>query len=818
MRKLIIILLLTGLFLGTFTVRAIEPVTIATNTATQYLKPRPGSSRTPWTLTLSQLNSWRSNVRNTVTNANTQMRDIDFATLDARLDVVDAALSGVTTAMFNADPDYYYDLYEELFSIYGATIESRAVDGRGMWHRPFERNLNEVRATLQEMVDMGINMLYVETFWLGRLIYDSNIPGTFQHGFTTQQGYGDYGTNLLLAFVEEGKHYGVEVHAWVENFFVGFGSSHFDSPILANRPEWASINFDGSIPQRSEVNYLFMDPANPEVRRYLKEIYAEIVMTTDVASIHLDYIRYPVAKHVRSPNPVNNLDTGYSDFAEAEFKFIHGLTGDLRTLVVENATIANLWKQYKTGVISRFVAGVYHTVKNVNPEVVLSTAIFGNVQNAIDEKMQDWNSWIQDGYIDIIMPMSYYQSSLTVGSEVDRLTQLVGLNAFSYAGLAPTYMGFNAHYNTTQVQASLANRAQGTAMFASQFYMLYRNDYQPINKGAYALEVQRVLTDGVYRKPAVLPHAPVDIVIDAMFDDMLDKAERIYVARGAMTAGQYAALAAEFNRLSSLPHDSDTALEALIADIRTLSGATYANIPASLRINEDIAYLSRILDIKLERIGLDDAIDLTVNPDPDTFDEGVELTAPANLRIEGDVLQWDGVAHALRYQLVATLGDETVTLNIQGTSFDLLSLKIGSYSFRLRAVGDGYFYLDSALSESVGHVVSAIQLITPANVRVENNKVFFDPVPMAVEYEIIINQTEFIVNEAMFDLAPYNLPPGQYVITVRARGNNGAILSSSYSEPYLHTVTRQMTEAESTIYQMAREDLKAFLLWWMRRD
>jgi uncharacterized lipoprotein YddW (UPF0748 family) len=142
------------------------------------------------------------------------------------------------------------------------------------------------------------------------------------------------------------------------------------------------------------------------------------------------------------------LDTGYSEYAEMIFKAKHELTGDLRTLVVQNPTIANLWKAFKTSIISDFVAGVYYEVKNANPNVTLSTAIFGNVQNAINEKMQDWDSWIQDGFVEIITPMSYYQSSLTVGNETRNLTNLVGKNAFSYAGLASTYMGYNAHLNT----------------------------------------------------------------------------------------------------------------------------------------------------------------------------------------------------------------------------------------------------------------------------------------------------------------------------------------------------------------------------------
>ncbi len=469
---------------------AYEDVSNAVQQATNYLEVRPRSNRSNQTLTLSQLRSFRNTVSSFVDAAHLKMYDMPYEELNARLNDIEDALDGVSTTTFNNDFQTYYGYYEELFSIYGKALESRVIDGRGMWHRPYEKNLDEVLATLDEMVDMGINMLYVETFWLGRLIYDSGVPGTHQHGFTRQQGYGAYGTNLLKAFTEEGKKRGIEVHAWVENFFVGYGESSLDSPILSDNPDWASYNHDGSIPQRSEVNYLFMDPANPEVRRYLKEIYAEIAATVDVGSIHLDYIRYPVAKQTTS-SPENNLDTGYSAYAEAEFKNTYGYVGDLRELVIRDPDVARDWKTYKKNVISDFVAGVYYTIKNVRADLGLSTAIFGNVTSAINEKMQDWDSWTKDGYIEIIMPMSYYQSSLTVGNETDRLTSLVDLRAYSYAGIAPTYMGYNAHLNAVQIQAALANDAQGVAFFASQFYQYEKNDYGTDRD--YALEVQNVL-------------------------------------------------------------------------------------------------------------------------------------------------------------------------------------------------------------------------------------------------------------------------------------------------------------------------------------
>src|SRR3989339_406534 len=718
MKKITILVLLVLLQIRFFPVLGYESVTSATQTATNYLEVRPGSNKSNTTLTLSQLNSYFLTVKNTVSTAKQKMYDIDGPALDARILTVENALNGVTTTMFNNNFAYYYGLYEELFSIYGATIDSRVVDGRGMWHRPYERNLTEVQTTLQEMQDMGMNMLYVETFWLGRLIYDSNVPGTFQHAFTLGEGYGSYGSNLLLAFVEEGKKYGIEVHAWVENFFVGYGTSYLDSPVLAANPDWASINFDYSIPQRSEVNYLFMDPANPETRRYLKDIYAEIASTMEVSTIHLDYIRYPVAKSTTSTSPTTNLDTGYSTYAEAEFKNLYGYTGDLRTLVTTNSTIAAQWKTYKKNIISDFVAGVYYTVKNVN--------------------------------------------------------------------------------------------AQGTAFFASQFYMLSRNDYSASEK-AYALEVQKVLTDGIFRKSAIRPHENPELVVDAIIDDMLSKIDRIYIPRNGLTEANALAVIDILQDVKDMVITNKTELEAVIASLQAFSPTAYASGATRDRILEDRNYLIKVLTLQVERMTLDETIDISVNPDPDTVEEPVVLNAPSNLRISNGSLLWDSVDHALRYELVATKNGVDRVINVSSTSYHLINLTQGDYTFKVTAIGDSFFYETSVYSNSITHSIVATKLATPTNLTVTNGIVTFDSVEGALGYLLVVDFSDFELSTTSFNLASFNLAPGTYTITVKAVGNGNAILDSDVSAPYYYVIEAEKTAEELLLEEILANEMKELI-------
>lgn len=769
MKKLMVTVLVLCLALGGVAmmpqqeVQSLSPFVVNGN---RFLRVRPNSNKSHTELTYTQFMSFYGTLDNLVNQAITSMRDVDADWLLLELDVLSSEVSGLTSAQFQAQREYYYNLYESMYMLYAQTLESRAVEGRGMWHRPYERNLDEVRRTLADHAAMGINMLFVETFWLGRLIYPSAVEPTFQHGFTLG-GYRDanvdYGTDLLKAFVEEAKAFDIEIHAWVENFFVGFGTSPTASPILAARPDWASYNHDGTIVQKFEQNYLFMDPANPEVRDYLKALYVEMATGYDIATIHLDYIRYPVAQNVTSA-PSSNRDTGYSAYAERAFLLEHNLTGDLRELVVGNQQIAQLWREFKTGVISRFVAGVYYEVKRANPEVGLSTAIFGNINDALTTKMQDWVSWSDEGYIEIITPMAYYQSATTVRNEIARLTDVVGNHAFSYGGIAPSYMGYNDHLNSSQIEASLSGGAQGVVFFASQFYMVHSTD----GTNPFNTKVQNILQTGTFRNAAIRPHDDTSQILQVSVAEMLRKADTLYVPRDAMTPAARIAYEQALQSLISMPHDTRNDLLDLIEALKAFNPDLYASNPARTRIQEDIDYLITLLSIKAERKALDAAIDLDVNPDlPFDLPPLEALPVPGNLRFDGPMLRWDAVSSSVGYRLMIN----GFPIDVQGTELDLrtLSLRTGDNHFAVAARADGVRALDSLFSETLHLTLQPLG--TPTNLRVVNGILHFDTVPMAEAYRVRLGTLTQVIESQQLDLRGQGPNTFRYEIQVTALGN-----------------------------------------------
>lgn len=140
------------------------------------------------------------------------------------------------------------------------TLESTAVEGRGVWHRPAETSPAEVEITVANMAATGFNQLFLETFYDGWTIYPSE--------FTEQNpSFADW--DPLAAFVASTKKHGMELHLWVHGFFVGVESVNGQGPILKAHPDWAAVDRSGNVMSHTENGYYFLDPAIPAAQEYL---------------------------------------------------------------------------------------------------------------------------------------------------------------------------------------------------------------------------------------------------------------------------------------------------------------------------------------------------------------------------------------------------------------------------------------------------------------------------------------------------------------------------------------------------------------------
>ena len=371
-----------------------------------------------------------------------------------------------------------------------ASVASDAqIQARGVWHRPnitgVETDLAGICSVLDTLQRAGINLVFLETFYHGMTVYRTNlIP--YYTGFDAfdYSPYPDY----LSAFVAEAGKRGIEVHAWVEDFYIGVDENYFTKYL----PQWLMVTQRGTVRQTEGADYggyLFLDPANPEVRQYLIRFYDELLTKfPEIAGLNLDYIRYPISS--------SSDDTGFTEAAMAGFAEENGLTfpegaswEDKVKLVKQDY---GKWVNYRAGRVTAFVGEVYEMVKQDHPGVLLSTAVFPEQGKSFGDKKQDFNTWLSRGYLDIITPMAYYDDIATLKSALNAM--LPGLaDCYCYAGISPTYHDLSNEQVLAQMQTTEDVGADGFVFFGSQSIL---------NAPNYIQLLEETLSDS-----AMLPHA-----------------------------------------------------------------------------------------------------------------------------------------------------------------------------------------------------------------------------------------------------------------------------------------------------------------------
>ena len=207
----------------------------------------------------------------------------------------------------------------------------------------------------------------------------------------------------LEVAVREGHRRGLQVHAYL-NALTGRAAGiegqckPMPEPdpgnprhLLLDHPEYVMSDRTGrKLPCPNSEEYVWLSPSFPAVRTQLARVAADIARRYDVDGIHLDRIRYP--GDAWSWDQVSRTEFGKSPIMyPAE------------------------WKAYRTGLVSRMVRETYDSVTAVKPGLVLSAAVWGIYYDKWHWKtlagktdlMQDYRAWAKEGYMDILVPMTY---------------------------------------------------------------------------------------------------------------------------------------------------------------------------------------------------------------------------------------------------------------------------------------------------------------------------------------------------------------------------------------------------------------------------
>lgn len=369
-----------------------------------------------------------------------------------------------------------------------ALTESPAVETRNLWIRPDVFTEKAIKETVKKIYDAGFNSVCLE------LLFDNTMlcPMPEDSLFETNPKCGD--NDVLKIWIGEFHRYGIEVHGWMSTFRVCHSSSSNTNQALATKkPEWLMQANDGRNYLLSDnVKHYYLNPALPEVCEFLTETYRYIVTNYDLDGFQLDYIRYPDGYD-------EGVYYGYDDETLRQFKEATGI--DAKTLTKNSADFKK-FAQFKADYVTAFVLKIREMLREERPDMILSAAVAPQYDEGVTKKHQDVKSWLTNGYLDAVYPMSY--------GTTDAFAKWTGITTELSDDALSVVMGMRdggAEAVSEQIIAARNGGADGTAFFAYAQYF----------KGDYVGVIDKTL----YSSPAVCQTYDAKIAAIAQIERMI---------------------------------------------------------------------------------------------------------------------------------------------------------------------------------------------------------------------------------------------------------------------------------------------------------
>ncbi len=253
----------------------------------------------------------------------------------------------------------------------------------------------------------GFNAVLPNMLWAGVAYYPSKtLP---EYGGLAQQG--DQIAQCLAAC----RKYGVQCHVWKVNWNTGGKAPKAFLERLRAEGR-TQKEYSGALKDE------WLCPSHPANQELEVASMLEIVRTYEVDGIHFDYIRYP------------GNDCCFCDGCRARFEAALGRAvkewpEDTR----RDEAVRQRWLDFRRASIDTVVRRVAEGSRGIRPGVKVSAAVFRNWPVDRDGVGQDWKLWCDEGWLDFVCPMDYFDSNAQFRTVVAAQK--------GYAGRVPLYPG-----------------------------------------------------------------------------------------------------------------------------------------------------------------------------------------------------------------------------------------------------------------------------------------------------------------------------------------------------------------------------------------
>ncbi|MDP2956026.1 MAG: family 10 glycosylhydrolase [Longimicrobiales bacterium] len=331
----------------------------------------------------------------------------------------------------------------------GPTRRFREV--RGLWVvRTTLTAPERVRKMVQNAEESGFNTLLVQVRGRGDAYYASR----WEPRAELLQGTR---FDPLELVIEEAHARGMAVHAWVNTHLVWSGPRLPTSPehLVNARPDWLAVprslarslwGVDPSDPRYADalrryalvnpetVEGMYTNPSHPGVQERIYDVWMDLAERYELDGIHFDYVRFPSTDFDYSRGALDRYRAWVEPRLSAER--LRALDDEYRTDPFAFAdALPHLWGEFRREQITKLVERTYRGVKARRPDIVVSAAVFSNVDDAYWVRFQDWRRWLDEGILDVVVPMAYTPQNGLFTSQIREAAVSAGRQDRVWAGI-----------------------------------------------------------------------------------------------------------------------------------------------------------------------------------------------------------------------------------------------------------------------------------------------------------------------------------------------------------------------------------------------
>ena len=252
---------------------------------------------------------------------------------------------------------------------------------------------------------------------------------------------------------------GLRVHAWVD---VALATASGDLPsardhVVYRHPEWLMVpraiaadllavdsrspNYVGRLARWTRVNSgrvagLYVSLVQPDAAAYVAEMVRDLARAYAFDGVYLDHVQYPGDDFDYSRRSVDVFRTVIrSQLSPAERQRVDAIEA-IDPFAYPN-DFPDQWRLFRKSQLTALVARLRSAVKDTRPEAIVSAAVTADATVAEQDMLQDWRTWLDNGFLDALCPVAIGTDPAQVSAQVTQMRAI--------AGVRPVWAGIGAN-------------------------------------------------------------------------------------------------------------------------------------------------------------------------------------------------------------------------------------------------------------------------------------------------------------------------------------------------------------------------------------